>query len=148
MLSQKLLLRIFSIVSEPIVVSDGFGAMVGGNVEISATGPISLSNWNSFMYSCCPYPDMCCPKLPLAGVRDPPCWPSLLCSLSGEGCFSSLEGAGSNFAEIRARRKPLYKAGVCREFAARFSRVSATSLTRSTTLCSLSRKGWNSTRTS
>jgi hypothetical protein len=48
MLSQNPLLRILSIVSEPMVSSDGVGAIVGGNVVMSATGPISPSNWNSF----------------------------------------------------------------------------------------------------
>lgn len=48
MLSQKLLLKILSMVRTPVLSSDGLGAMVGGNVDMSATGPISLSNWNSF----------------------------------------------------------------------------------------------------
>lgn len=36
-----------SIVSMLRWSSVGLGAIVGGNVEMSATGPISLSKWNS-----------------------------------------------------------------------------------------------------
>jgi len=52
MLSQKPLLKIFSMVRPLIMASsEGLGAIVGGNVDMSATGPISLSNWNSFRRS-------------------------------------------------------------------------------------------------
>ena len=46
-LSQKLALRMLSIVSIPKLSSCGIGAIVGGNVDMSATGPISLANWKS-----------------------------------------------------------------------------------------------------
>lgn len=41
MLSQKSALRILSIDIMLISGNDGFGAIVGGNVDMSATGPIS-----------------------------------------------------------------------------------------------------------
>lgn len=41
MLSQKSALRILSIDIMLMSGSDGFGAIVGGNVDMSATGPIS-----------------------------------------------------------------------------------------------------------
>ena len=47
-LSQKLLLSIVSIDTILLKLSSVVGfAIVGGKVEISATGPISLSKWNS-----------------------------------------------------------------------------------------------------
>ena len=49
-LSQKLFESILSMDIIPLRPSswEGIAAIVGGKVEISATGPISLSNWNSF----------------------------------------------------------------------------------------------------
>jgi hypothetical protein len=47
-LSQKLLLNMLSIdIIPPKLSSVVRFAIVGGKVVISATGPISLSNWNS-----------------------------------------------------------------------------------------------------
>lgn len=113
MLSQNPLLKMLSTVSAPKASSDGFGAIVGGKVDISATGPISLSNWNSFSGSFIVV-------LPLGRDDKPKCPKSV--SPLAPGSFASFArteagspfdaGEGSTRALINARRKPLYKAGV------------------------------------
>jgi hypothetical protein len=143
MLSQKPLLRMLSMVSEPIASSVGVGAIVGGNVDMSATGPISPSNWNSFNVKVDLSPN---PK----GIV------ALNCGISGvagaapeprDTGFDS--GAGvSRRADISARRNLLYSAGVCSGFAEMFSRTSATSLTSPIVCSSCSRNAWNSGRIS
>ena len=147
-LSQKLLLNIVSIDIIPLTLSSLMGfAIVGGKVEISATGPISLSNWNSWSGS---VPTTLLgtaglnPKEPISAsafVPDSVCVAVVTSLLL---CW----GAGGSRTVMRALSKLLYRAGVWCGSAATLSRVSATSLTSENVFCSLSRYGWNSGRTS
>lgn len=106
-LSQKLFDKILSIDIMLFMASSiDVVAIVGGKVDISATGPISLSNWNSFNGSfiiAWPF-----------GIEDPSPRdksPSFFISGSaslGRGAAGSLvDVGGSTRILMRARKKPL-----------------------------------------
>ena len=128
-LSQKLALKMLSMVSMPKVSSVGMGAIVGGNVDMSATGPISLANWKSANGSgICPVPEWL--PFPFAKLLEP-CMSCAVCMWPFGVCDSwPSVGEGSVFALMRARRNMLYRAGVCNGPAAACSSVLATSFTR------------------
>ena len=117
-------------------------------MDISATGPISLSKWNSFIreeYPLGPEPFnpptevvwnpeyegwICC------AVAEPSSGPGA--SLSSRLSVSALMIAAAEFflAEIKARKKTEYKAGVWRGLTATLSKTSAVSLMKFTVFCS------------
>ena len=127
-----------SIVSIPKLSSVGYGAIVGGNVDMSATGPISLSNWNSASGF---------PPLLNAPASAPASWalPLPLLPAPAPACPPA---SASVLAETRARSRQLYRYGVCMAPCAACSSTSATSFTSPTILDSWSRKTLNSGRRS
>lgn len=110
-LSQKLFDSMLSMDIIPLRPSslEGFAAIVGGKVEISATGPISLSNWNSFNGSLTWPFGKANPRFPnCTSPLSPVSFVSLGC-MDAESLF---EAGPSILALIRARKNALYKAGV------------------------------------
>lgn len=147
-LSQKSLLNILSkdIAGLSSVV---FGAIFGGKMDISATGPISPFDGKvmGFIPASAFRPTMIGFTVPSFFGSGPvlasiwlrswpvPFWPSL----GGEG-FEDFEEP-SFFADIRARSRVEYSAGVCRELTATRSNNSVRSLMRLRVFCSFSKNG-------
>ncbi len=139
-LSQKSELRMLSIDIMLMSIPAGVGAIVGGNVEMSITGPISpvYAKFSSTSADMRRLP-LACPFICAANAAEG--------SASGPSPSSWL--AEPSVRELTsARRKQLYSAGVWSGPTATESNVFATSVTIAIVFCSWSKKAWNSGRMS